>query len=241
MTKNTQLLSLALLALVGFAVKAPAQAISWQTPVTISGDGNVDIAGTFLYAYGLGGSGGDTVNGVTFSSGPLGGNTDFTTSNLDGAAFFGPSATAAPYSDLSASYEDLVGHGDYATANSGVGTATLTLNGLTNGDSYQVQVFVNDSRTFGAGRSETFTGGGSTSGALSYNSTGADGGVGQFVIGTFTADGSSEDITLASTQALQLNAFQVREEGATPEPSTYAMVFAGLGLLALVSRLRKLA
>ena len=77
---------------------------------------------------------------------------------------------------------------------------------------------------------------------LDSNLTDSAGGLGQFVIGTFTADGVSQsiDFTAASSGSGPLiNAFQVR---AVPEPSTYAMALAGIACgCFLMWRLRKRA
>jgi hypothetical protein len=70
-----------------------------------------------------------------------------------------------------------------------------------------------------------------TSGSQSGPGPGVDGGIGQYAVGTFTADSTSLSITfngpaLTSSQPL-INGFQLRTV-AVPEPSTYAMALAGL-------------
>ena len=93
----------------------------------------------------------------------------------------------------------------------GAGTATITLKNLVVGDAYQVQVWVNDNRA------TTRTEKADNNITLKYNSTGAAGGVGQYVIGTFTADAVTQAFTLVASgtgAAAQLNAIQVRDTGA---------------------------
>jgi len=65
--------------------------------------------------------------------------------------------------------------------------ATFGWSGMTPGDTYLVQFWVNDGRnsTVNA-RTETLTGGANTSAALAYGS--GNNGPGQFIIGTFVAD-----------------------------------------------------
>jgi hypothetical protein len=111
---------------------------------------------------------------------------------------------------------------------------TFTLAGLTTGDVYQVEIWdvANDSTR------ET-----------EFSSTGSDGTTSVdvengFIIGTFTAGASdSQAITFQGVVAGgvgEVNAVELRDLGA-PEPSTYAMLFAGVGALAVVARLRRLA
>ena len=67
---------------------------------------------------------------------------------------------------------------------------------------------------------------------VDYNTAGAstNAGLGQFVIGTFTADAATQDFSFSSN-ARQLNAIQLRAV-AVPEPSSIALVgLSGLGLL----------
>ena len=54
------------------------------------------------------------------------------------------------------------------------------------GNTYLVQVWVNDGRNIGESRSETITGGTNTSAPVSFGSDGS--GPGQYIIGTFVAD-----------------------------------------------------
>ena len=85
--------------------------------------------------------------------------------------------------------------------NSGA-AATITLKNLTTGSQYAVQVWLNDSRIYGQGRAGTVTGGSGNTVTLDYNSTdtsNANGGVGQYSIGTFTADATSQTFTITGS------------------------------------------
>lgn len=106
---------------------------------------------------------------------------------------------------------------------------TFTVSGLTLGHNYEAQFFVNDSRLQGISRAETITGGST----LNFNSTNADGGVGQYAVGLFSS-GTSSQATFTvtgtpSTGTTQANAIQIRDLG--PEPSAWAVL--GLGGLLL--------
>jgi hypothetical protein len=73
---------------------------------------------------------------------------------------------------------------------------------------------------------------------LDYNTTEAVGGVGQFAIGTFTADSTSQVLGFSSpTETPQLNGLSLRVT-AVPEPSTYALVLGGILNLSLIRRRR---
>ncbi len=112
------------------------------------------------------------------------------------------------------------------------GNAVITLSNLTLGDTYQVEVWAFDDN---AGDSTD------TSALLS----GASGGVtlappvGQYVLGTFTATGTT---TISFTDGITkptysiLNDVSIRDITAVPEPSTWALMFAGIACLAFRRR-----
>lgn len=101
-------------------------------------------------------------------------------------------SSSAPFIDLSAGYEALLGGGVFGSA---ADTMTLTLAGLSVGQVYQFQWWVNDSRVAaGPHRQSVATTSGGLSASLEHNFQNVEGGVGQFVIGTFTADSASQVI-----------------------------------------------
>lgn len=218
------------------ALVAAAQAqsdINWQTPVTISGASDVNTSGTLLGTWapfnGAAASGGLTVNGVTFQAFP----------DLPGAADSfdngGGNGTYATPSTADANYNTLLNAGAFGNNPT---SYTLSWNGMTVGNTYLVQFWVNDGRnsTVNA-RTETLTGGNNTSLALAYGS--GDSGPGQYIIGTFVANNSSETLTLTpgpSIPSAQFNLLQVRDITAVPEPSVIALCLTGLGMLFVVSR-----
>jgi hypothetical protein len=99
---------------------------------------------------------------------------------------------------------------------------------MTTGDTYLIQLWANDGR--GNGRTEFVTGGTSTSGTFTYGNA-----PGNFLVGTFVADGSgTETIVLDGTgspngDVPQINLIQVRDISVAPEPSTMALLVLGAG------------
>jgi uncharacterized delta-60 repeat protein len=201
---------------------AQAATINWGAPHTISADTDVNTAETLDRAFNFGSDTAPaavTLNGVSFtffglnaSASKTVGNTTLTASagGTNGTSEVG--SASAPFASLSANYQRL-------GANSGFGTSggilTLTLNGLVVGRTYQLQWWVNDSRgAVGPHRQTTATAGNSIQ--LQHNAQAAEGGVGQFVIGTFVADATSQDIIFTGqsdgvvSASPQINGFQLR-------------------------------
>lgn len=98
---------------------------------------------------------------------------------------------------------NLLGGGIFVDGGSG---ATLTLNKLTAGHRYLVQMWFLDARSGGTSKSATF--GGRT---VSFRND-ATAPAGQFVTGVFRADGASQDV-FVKMNSPQINAIQVRDLG----------------------------
>ena len=215
---------------IGFYLSAAtgfAGSITWGTPTTVSGNADVNTNGTALYAYAQTAA---TVNGVTFtavSSGTTWGNV--TLSGL-GNYYSTFGYTNSPFSGLSTAYSNVLSGGAYGSS-----SGSVTLNGLTSGHAYTVQIWLNDSRNSSTTwtRNETWSSSGGNSVTLTYNSSQTGGGIGQYTVGTFAASGTSQVITFtagtsgASSPSGQLNAIQVRDNGVyvfTPTPFTATRV-----------------
>jgi len=193
-----------------FSALGVQAAITWGTPTTIAGDTDVVTNGTLVYAYDLNNSA-QTVNTVAFAA--ANSTTSLGSGNVTMSGFSSDAASStygsssAPFANLSIAYKAVLGGGDYASAANT--TVTVTLNGLTSGQTYLVQVWADDSR--GYARTETNSSAGGNSVVLSYNTAnGAGGGLGQYVIGSFVASGTSQAFTLIGAVSSQLNAIQVR-------------------------------
>lgn len=191
----------------------PKPNVTWQTPVTISGPSDVSTLGTYFGSWAPQDVSANTlpVNGVTFqgfsdlpffTAGPTFDN------GYDG---FGSPNTS------DTNYNTLLKYGRFS--NEGSTPATFSWSGMTPGNTYLIQLWVNDGRDIGQSRSETITGGTNTSAPLSYGSDGS--GPGQYIIGTFVANSSGgQTLTLTpfstgSSPDPQINLFQVRDITAT--------------------------
>jgi hypothetical protein len=238
----------ALLAAIGLLVFTflPASAVRaasiiWEAPATIFADADIAITGALLYAYTFGNTvmSEVTVNDVTFA--PFAVHHDTTapvtvggvTLSLSSPAhFFSTNAVAgslsAPFRNLSNPYQELLRSGVSTFSNNA--TLTLALGGLTPGQSYAVQFWSNDSAFLTNSLNGTiYTAGNAVT--LDNNNTNTDGGVGQWVTGVFTADASTQVITLESSTPASdypaLNAVQVR---IVPEPSAALLLLSGAAL-----------
>ncbi len=116
-------------------------------------------------------------------------------------------------------YNMLLQYGRYS--NAGDQLATFSWSGMTPGNTYLVQFWVNDQRNIGQIRAETITGGANTSAPLTFGTDGSVPGQGHYIIGTFVANssgGQTLSLTASSTGSSpspQINLFQVRDITAT--------------------------
>ena len=172
--------------------------IEFEKPVTISHASDVRTDGELIAAYCV--SYPRNVNGVSFS--PSRGTT------FSGVSWYGGtySASAAPWSSLSSNYRYIL--------TGAFGGSKVTLNGLEIGRHYLVQLWSNNSTENGVGDT-MIVDGGRGSRTLVQNSTGAVGGVGQYVVGYFVADASHIDIALSGDDVI--NAIQLRKIEALPQ------------------------
>jgi hypothetical protein len=183
--------------------------VTWQTPVTISGTSDVSTSGIYFGSWAPqdGSANNYPVNGVTFQGfSDLPGLTPGSTLDNGYNGFGSPNT-------LDANYNTLLQSGRFS--NEDTTPATFSWSGMTPGNTYLIQFWVNDGRNIGQSRSETITGGTITSSPLSFGSDGT--GPGQFIIGTFAADlsgGQTLTLTPFSSGANpdpQINLFQVRD------------------------------
>jgi autotransporter-associated beta strand protein len=183
-----------------------AASIQWDAPRNITGPADVSTEGYYFGAWSpanptipVG-----TVNGVQMRGNDL----EISSTGFDGAALaFGTHTTS------DATYNNLLQYGTWSNGTS----ASFTINGtgrrpLTPGRQYLVQLWVSDARSYGLTRTETVSG----SGTLAFQTAN---GMGQYVIGRFTADAASQTITLSANQSAQVNFLQVRDI-TPPEPET---------------------
>ncbi len=209
-----------LLAALGRAAATP---ITWSPATTISGDSDVTTDGLLIAAFNTGGPDipTTTVNGVTFAALSLHGST-VTVGNFtfhSNASFLfndHVGSTNPPFANLSAGYQA------FLSSFAGGAPITLTIGGLTPGQAYEFEWWTNASSLGLSGLFTTATAGNSVK--LNLNTTGQIGGVGQFAIGTFTADGPTEVIAFTGGPITFLDALELR---AVPEPSSLSLIALG--------------
>jgi hypothetical protein len=132
------------------APRVNAAAITWGVVGNITANSDVSTVGTSDYAYDWASSAGSqTVNGVSFTgttSTSPGGNVGLSGTGIANAPSSYTTASASLWTTFKSAYPQyeatLIG-GDYMSANV---VCTVTLNNLTIGNSYEVQVWVNDPR-----------------------------------------------------------------------------------------------
>ena len=225
---NGRALGALTLALIFIATANAQPNLTWQTPVTISGTSDVSTQGIYFGSWAPQDGSANTlpVNGVTFQG--FSDLPDLTPgATLDnGYDGFGSPNTSDD------NYNTLLKYARFS--NEGSTPATFSWSGMTPGNTYLIQLWVNDGRDIGESRSETVTGGANTSAPLSFGSDGS--GPGQYIIGTFVADssgGQTLTVTPFSTGAnpnAQINLFQVRDITATLVPAPTITGFAVSGL-----------
>jgi len=193
------------------ALPAAAQFVTFGAAQTISGAGDVSTTGTLVDAYNFGGNT-PTVDTVPFSSvTSITGSGHLSISGADNEyGGFGTGGSGTAFNGLDNSYQSLLTNGLYKNAASSMG---FTQSNLTAGERYQVQYFVNDSRSLAANRRLSVSSSGGNLQTLNYNTSGADGGVGQYANGTFTAASGTVTISANGNASTQINGLQFRDLG----------------------------
>jgi hypothetical protein len=218
------------------AAKSTA-AITFQAPVTISSDSDVSTTGTLVQALSFASPA--TVNGIFFSGPNVGtasgslytnGNFSFLSgTNLNNSSF--GAGTGSPWNSLTPDYRNVLAGAIYSGLQQSM---IVDLNGLSLGQAYEVQLWVHDNRggSVALRNQEVID---ANTVPMDFNSTNTAGGVGQYVIGTFTAFAATESFQVRGFGIPQVNAIQLR---AIPEPGTALLGVFPLGVLALRRRRR---
>ena len=211
-------------ALIATTGAASAATISWtsalvpfSSPAPYNGvmdPGAFNTTGTLVLAENSGGSP-TSFDGIAFAAGTISfGNTY--NGFGDGTSPLSPTAT---YSSL---------------------PTTVTLNGLTAGNTYRVQVLMYDGRGSLPGRKASFDSGPSEQ--YAYGISGVDWGDGRMWTGAFTADAAAQNFTIETfspggvSVGSQMNAITLYQTAAVPEPATGVFAVAACGLLTLRRR-----
>ncbi|MFM8816719.1 MAG: hypothetical protein ACKOHI_02360 [Phycisphaerales bacterium] len=242
------------------ALATPAGAapppITWGSATNISGDSDVSTSGTLMYAYNIGGAGvsSATVNTVTFASyafPAFGANTasvtvgNLTFSESPGRLWGNNSlgTGSGTYSTLSAGYQSLLGSGG---GSDNPATITVTLGGLTIGTQYQLQVWSSNPSngnlpgTFLAIQDTILSTSLSNQVTLDINVGNSAGSLGQYVLGTFTAVGTSQAFKIDSVGYASplISAIQLRDLTPIPGPGGAALA-AIIGAMLPAGRRRR--
>jgi hypothetical protein len=221
---------------------AEGTVINWGTPTTIAGDTDVRNDGSLVAAFNMNGNA-VTVNGVSFASWTFPfmattttmGNFTITESPGHLLAYSDLGSASSPFAGLSSNYQTLLSSAVSSDDNNAI---SLTINGLTLGQHYEFQWWLNASQTTGGFRT---TASAPLPVSMDDNTSNAIGGVGQTVVGTFTAASISETITFVGTdgtQAPTINAFQLR---AVPEPSSLGLFVIGAAFATIACRRKSIS
>jgi hypothetical protein len=212
--------------------------ITWGPATDISGDGDVINPGTLAYAYDF--TSPATVNGVSFNALPLidsGTNIYAPGFNYTDSVDF--TSGANPFAALSSAYKIIITAAAYSVGGASPPIVPVSLEHLSIGHEYAVQVWVDDPRGPENARSETITSPGGNTNTLRFstNTLTNPGGLGQFTVGTFTADATNQMFTLMgdlTNFVTELNALQVRDLGVQALPAWNGINLAGAGAIKLV-------
>ena len=197
----------------GFARYSHAQApIIWEAPAASQNTNDIRVTDSpFLFAFNGGGS--VNISGIEFTGG--------TFDELpSGMTFFPSSATAdtaaagLTESTGDSGYDALLNSMAYTT--SGERTGSIEFSGLTTGQEYQIQLWFSDQR--GNNRTMSFGDNGASAGGV--NLAGGTVDFGQNVVGTFTAAGATQSLSLETNgfNNIHVNALTLAEVPSIPQP-----------------------
>jgi len=205
------------------AGQAGASTITWGPATDTTGPSDIANTGTLFKAFNSGGAA-VNVNGVAFDKTNAVGD-DINFSFFSGAAGGGSLGNAALLALL-----------DTATYTQLQTPSPVTLTGLTPGSPYELQLFFMDQRSFSVDRTVTYSSGGNSVTLEADPNNASTAPFGQYVIGTFTADATTQGFVITGPIVQQVNAWQLR---VVPEPSSLALLGLGVGLLVLQRRLAR--
>jgi hypothetical protein len=197
-------------------------AVTWQAPCAISpiGDSIVNTSGSLIEALNWGGTGDQTINGVTFIGQGGGG----VTANSNSSSIIKSYSNSGVYTDggVSTSFETLLD--SFMWSGGGPTGHEFSLFGLTAGLEYMVQFFVSDDRRCCDHELSWFSGGGTESDHVRYDMSYA-------VTGMFTADAATQAFKVQGQYSAQLTGYQLRQVTTVPEPAIWALF--GFGMIGL--------
>jgi hypothetical protein len=220
------------LAAVVLPLSTDAAPVTWGTPQTVVDNTDIQSAGlTGLAGVNFGAA---TTATTTVNNGSV--DVDFAGMTGTAQVTLANNVTveASGYNFFVAASAPAGVTGDYRTVMTrhmgvGGGAGTITLGGLSFGTEYQIQAYItgSDPNISTLSGSPSLTAGGG-------NNPGNNNGFGQWIVGTFIADGTTQSLThTANTNEPVINALTI---GVIPEPGV--TLLGGLGLLGLLRRRR---
>lgn len=175
------------------SLQAQNNQINWGSPQNISGDSDVSTQGILVGTYSpyliLTGGGPVTINGVTFSSNSL----NAITFSMTNSTTMGINANLSDpnYANLLSGASDSPYNTD--------GQGSIMFSNLTVGETYQIEIWAQNVDETNLSQWENFwtVSAADQSGAVNYDENGSTtgNGIGQYVMGTFTASNKVEQIT----------------------------------------------
>ncbi len=217
-----------------FAVVASVHAQSYVTGVftdntflTLAGPASSEV-----YGVNFAGSAQTTANGFTFAADPNNGGTapvvyaGGANAQVPSPTFLGGGGTTGD-----TALDAVIGAGEVP----GPSPSTLVLSGLTPGSIYNLLVFNADTRNgINQNRAFSITDNSLQSPSQVFAFFQGTGGMGGYIMDTFTASGASESVNVNQPNGAQLNGLLLTQ---VPEPGVFAMLSTGLALFAF--RMRK--
>jgi hypothetical protein len=198
-----------------------------NTFLTLAGPASSEV-----YGVNFAGGAQTTANGYSFVADPLGSGTGpivyagGANAQVGAPTFLGGGGTTGD-----AALDAIIGSGEVP----GPSPSILVLQGLIPGTTYNLLVFNSDTRSgINQDRSISITQNGVQSPSQVYAFNGGVGGMGGYILDTFTASGNSISINNNQPNGAQINGLLLTQ---VPEPGMFALISSGLALLAC--RMRK--
>lgn len=237
------------------SVKVDAATLAWNAAQNVGGPGDVRTDGVLVTAASITSvftPANPVVNGVvftdlqlaTFSTPTIRGNVQFVVDGYGGSGTWGPigDSASAPFANLAESYRTFLSRG-LATDREVI---RLTISNLIVGQDYLFQWWSSMAKNIALPTYTTVIWAGTSANGgpiVDANLPNAEGGLGQYQVGTFRANSTLQVIEFRNPTGTQIypqveaiNGFQLRRTSSIPEPCSLMLLLASGGCLCLVRR-----